>query len=191
MEHQVIRLVKRLLAMLPETGVIPIPQLKRNPGTASDDQGPVGLIVQDFLRNERFYLANLETLLDMVERVTSWRRFYVFKQLLSPIRPLVNVERQFLMTVEALAHFPYSIQSWHTAFQEWSQNSGRYYAAVINAERELRLTISGDPVQRNRCNYDGVLHELMPYLTLSSRWIEKYEIFLQVCTQVQCMTCQH
>jgi hypothetical protein len=184
MDNQVIRLVRLLLARLTKTGVIQAILFESTPKIFTAEPSPAGLAVDVFLCDERLYLKCLESLFETAEQIRSFGILPVdtFKQVFAPVGPLVDVQRKFLIKAEMLISKPYLRQTWQSVFQEWSQQSSGYYAALITAEAESKSTVrtalsSADDHDDER---RALLGDVLAKLGLPSQRLEKYEAFLRV-----------
>ncbi|KAF9774123.1 hypothetical protein IL306_007914 [Fusarium sp. DS 682] len=185
---KVIRLVRLLLERLTKTGVIQEVVFKSTPKIFTAEPNPAGLAVDVFLCDERHYLRCLESLLEAAEQIRSFGILHVdtFKQVFAPIGPLVDVQRKFLIKAEMLVSKPYFHQNWQSAFQEWSQQSRGYYAALITAEAESKSMVRGALSSANDNDDERrvVLGDVLTKLGLPSQQLKKYEAFLQVRKQI-------
>ncbi|KAH8650456.1 CDC24 calponin-domain-containing protein [Ilyonectria robusta] len=184
---KVIRLVRLLLARLDEAGLIQAVLFEFTPQVFTAEPSPAGLAVDEFLRDERLYLTRLEILLETAEQIISSGTLPVdtVKQMFAPVGPLVDVQRKFLIKAEMLVRKPYLRQTWLSGFQEWSQQSSGYYAALITAEKESKSTLrTALSSAENHGERRAVLNNALAVLGLPSRQLEKYEAFLLVWTQI-------
>ncbi|KAM5350443.1 hypothetical protein ACJ41O_006948 [Fusarium nematophilum] len=181
---KVIRLVRLLAARLTKSGVIQAVVFEPTPDIFTTDPSPAGLAVDDFLRDERFYLKRLESLLEAADQITPCNTLPVdtLKQVFAPVGPLVDAQREFLIKAEMLATKPCLLQDWHLAFWKWSQQSSSCYAALVTAEKESKETIRAalSSTENHNSERRALLGESLASLGLPSQRLEKYEAFLKV-----------
>ncbi|KAM5358563.1 hypothetical protein ACJZ2D_015177 [Fusarium nematophilum] len=180
---KVIRLVRLLAARLTKSGVIQAVVFEPTPDIFTTDPSPAGLAVDDFLRDERFYLKRLESLLEAADQITPCNTLPVdtLKQVFAPVGPLVDAQREFLIKAEMLATKPCLLQDWHLAFWKWSQQSSSCYAALVTAEKESKETIRAalSSTENHNSERRALLGESLASLGLPSQRLEKYEAFLK------------
>ncbi|KAF4472476.1 interferon-regulated resistance GTP-binding [Fusarium albosuccineum] len=184
---KVIRLVRLLLERLAKTGVIQAVLFESTPMIFTAEPSPVALAMDEFLCDERLYLHSLESLLETSEQIGSFSTLPVdaLKQVFAPVGPLVDAQRKFLIQAEMLVQKPSLLRTWGSVFQEWSDQSGIYYADLITTEKESKSTIrtalstvEDDDVERRT-----LLVEALGALGLPTQRLEKYEAFLQELSQ--------
>ncbi|KAH7176269.1 ras family-domain-containing protein [Dactylonectria macrodidyma] len=183
---KVIRLVRLLLARLAKAGLIQTVLFESTPQISTAEPSPAGLAVDEFLRDERLYLTRLEILLETSKQIISYGTLPVntVKQMFAPVGPLVDVQRKFLIKAEMLVRKPYLRQTWLSVFQEWSQQSSGYYAALITAEKESKSTLrTALSSVENHDERRAVLDDALAVLGLPSQQLEKYEAFLLELSQ--------
>lgn len=147
-------------------------------------QIPALLAVDEFLRDERFYLTRLENLLEIADKIkaadalpieSTWRFF-------APVRPLVDLQRRFLIKAEVTAQRQFPLQTWHSPFVEWSQQSKELYSAVISDEKDFKAVLRAALPSADNTDEDrkSLILGALAVLGLPSHRLDRYMALLQV-----------
>lgn len=152
------------------------------------------IVVDEFLRGERFYLARLEGLLDVNEQIKSSEIPLASdadagERLFAQTRLLVNTQRQFMLGAEMLALKPYWDQTWHLLFRKWRQRSSASYAAFIAGGKRAMLVLRSAIALRpagsvsaagESDELQALISDALGILALPSQRLERYRAFLEV-----------
>jgi cell division control protein 24 len=149
------------------------------------DPSPRDVIVEEFLVDERSYVANLERLLELKTKIEmdGSLRNNNLDGILSSLNPIVDFQRRFLLIIEMTARRPLDGQVWAYPFNAWSSTMSTIYANFITSEKGAREYIRNVLVERQRVedeDLNSALTECLRLLALPSQHLPKYSGFLLV-----------
>jgi cell division control protein 24 len=142
------------------------------------------LHIDDLLRSERFYVDNLERLLEIKSKIDRYGGLQNDKlsAILHLLYPLADKHRRFLLAIETVARQPRESQSWAAPFWKWSEMSSMYAKYVMNengATEYIRRVLS-DPHRYLADSLSSALRDSLQLLYLPSRRLPKYLEILRV-----------
>jgi len=179
---QVVRTIDRVLEMLTRNGnidPIDLVTLRAEREQRLTTSSHRDIIVEEFLVDERSYVANLERLHELKSKIETYG---IPNKIPNFLHRIIDIQRQFLLKMEMTARKPPEEQSWKMHFEAWSSKSS-LYASFITSEKgakESIMAILADGRRFYNEDFPSVLRDSIVLLSLPSQRLPKYSGFLQV-----------
>lgn len=194
--RQVIRLVRQITSRLVDARVIDkvdiysLP-LMRNP---EGPQSAQMLAIEELVREERVYVARLECLAQLRDRISSSYGTVLAgdqdaaNDLLSKSQKLIGAQLRFLIQLESLALSPYNFDLlWLQLFRSWSNMSKDIYARFCSGEKHAKRALQAalalkvvSPATGAPYGLSNLVGDAIGTLSMPSQRLQKYRAFLEV-----------
>lgn len=177
------------MATLRDRGVVqPVklaPRISAHQGVDEDEAG-IWDLVEEFLSEERLYVRDLQTLLEMKDIIAQDEVFggYQLHEVFGPLSRMVENQINFLMTLEVIASHDIMRQRWKIPFEMWQQAVGPYAVFIVHEQKNREILRSRLSTMDQRFKADDAVQSALstclrllptPFLLLA-----RYNRFLRV-----------